>query len=202
MMNGTNDKLLLRRGLPCIAHAQSTRCRKHADTETCFRPANCQIEPSRWFKCLIWLFHWLNLMIFQVHENGVKWFWRLSCYVIRASERVKKIFWAHSSKKWLLRKKLIQASIAFSTPPSQLNHFSLTCSFVHLPKCKISSEQRSKNVNKRKKGSIKDGVQQLIFVWYLYDEITKLWIYVEPINLLIILNEGLIVCLFYRLICH
>lgn len=38
-----------------------------------------------------------------------------------------------------------------STRSSQLNHFSLTCSFFfHLPKCKISSKQRSKKVNHKK----------------------------------------------------
>lgn len=39
-----------------------------------------------------------------------------------------------------------------STRSFQLNHFSPTCSFFyfHLPKCKISSKQRSKKVNNKK----------------------------------------------------
>lgn len=62
-------------------------------------------------------------------------------------------FWVHSSQKWQLWKQFIQTLIALFTPSSQLNHFSLTCSFVDLPKCKISSEQRSKNVNNNNNNS-------------------------------------------------
>lgn len=69
----------------------------------------------------------------------------------RASERVTK-----SLSRLLLEVVTMKAvnSDSHSRPPtllSQPNHFSLTCSFVHLPKCKISSEQRSQNVNKKKK---------------------------------------------------
>lgn len=56
-------------------------------------------------------------------------------------------FWSTFLLEVATMKAVHSTPIALSTPSSQLNHFSLTCSFVHLPKCKISSEQRSKNVN-------------------------------------------------------
>lgn len=78
----------------------------------------------------------------------------------RASERVTK-----SLSMLLLEVVTTKAvnSDSHRPPPTRLsqpNHFSLTCSFVHLPKCKISSEQRSQNVNKKKKF-----LSQIVYTW-------------------------------------
>lgn len=79
--------------------------------------------------------------------------WSLLCIHWRASERVTRSFENIPLVSLVTRKAVHSGfrSICFSpTWSSQLNHFSLTCSFVHLPKCKISSKQRSKNVNNKK----------------------------------------------------
>ena len=107
----------------------------------------------------IWLFQWLK------HLDLIKETWpgneverqqlKLALYTLPGQWKSDLIF-EHIPQVALVNKESssfrLHGHISLSS--SQLNHFSLTCSFVHLPKCKISSEQRSKNVNNKKNNSV------------------------------------------------
>lgn len=120
-------------------------CRQSAETShVSTGPVSCQTITRAYASHLT-----LSLAHTQDFEGPINEVERKYLKACRASERVTK-----SLSTFLLEVVTMKAvhsdSHSFlSTRSSQFNHFSLTCSFVHLPKCKISSEQRSKNVNNK-----------------------------------------------------